>query len=310
MSDGRPFSHILFFGTVEDHLPDAEFRCVARQLAATTHAGPSQSLIVARASELIGPNRLTLPNWVDTETRYLVVLDVPEQAALRLASTLRLHKPDQRLRVCRDPLVVKRLVIALKRPAPWEGILDAYVLGDSLVVVLGDMSAREFPIEILPRVRRFEPAVLNNFEVDSAGSFLYWPDRDVHMGPSQMLQAVDPMYLADVEIRRYEMENVSQALEDMRKDRQLKQTEIPGLSERHVRRLEKEKVRLTVEAATKFARAFAMTLPEFLDELSGRITSLRGAARSDRRRGPMVIERARNRGGSRFPSPGTVGSGQ
>ncbi len=277
MSNARPFSHILFFGTVEDHLPDAEFRCVARQLAATTHAGPSQSLIVARASELIGPNRFTLPNWVDTETRYLVVLDVPEQAAFRLASTLRLHKPDQRLRVCRDPQVVKRLVIALKRPAPLEGILDAYVLGDSLVVVLGDMSAREFPIEMLPRVRRFEPAVLNNFEVDSAGSFLYWPDRDVHMGPSQMLQAVDPMYLADVEIRRYAMENVSQALEDMRNDRQLKQTEIPGLSERHVRRLEKEEARLTVEAATSFAGAFGLTVPGFLRELSERITALRGS---------------------------------
>lgn len=294
MSDGRPFSHILFCGTVEDCLPDAEFRCVAKQLAATTHTGPSQSLVVARASELIGPNRFTLPNWVDTETRYLVVLDVPEQAAFRLASTLRLYKPDQRLRVCRDPQVVKRLVIALKRPAPWEGILDAYVLEDSLVAVLGDMSAREFPIEMLPRVRRFEPAVLNRFEIDSAGSFLYWPDRDVHMGPSQMLQAVDPLYLADVEIRRYEMEKVSLALLDMRRDRHLKQTEIPGLSERHVRRVEKEKVRLTVEAATQFARAFAMTLPEFLDKLSRRITGLRGAEMSDRRRGHMVIEQARH----------------
>ena len=230
---------------------------------------------MARASELIGPNRVTLPNWVDTETRYLVVLDVPEQAVLRLASTLRLHKPDQRLQVCRDPLVVKRMVIALKRPAPWEGILDAYVLEDSLVVVLGDMSVRQFPIRRLPQVRRFEPAVLSHFEIDSAGSYLYWPDRHVHMGPSQMLQAVDPMYLSDVEIRRYQMENVSQALLDMRHCRRLKQTEIPGLSERHVRRLEKEEVRLTVEAATKFAKALGLTLSDFLDELSGRITALR-----------------------------------
>ena len=277
MSDAKPFSHISFFGTVEDCLPDAEFRSLARQLSATTQTGPAPSLVVALASELIGRDRLKLPNWVDTETRYLVVLDVPEQAALRLASTLRLHKPDQRLRVCRDPLVVKRLVIALKRTAPWEGILDAYVLEDSLVVVLGDMSLREFPIGKLPQVRRFAPAVLNSFVIDSAGSYLYWPDRDVHMGPSQMLQAVDPMYLSDVEIRRYQMENVSQALLDMRNDRRLKQTEIPGLSERHVRRLEHEEARLTVEAATRFAGAFGLTLSGFLDELSERITALRGA---------------------------------
>lgn len=277
MSDGRTFSHIAFCGTAGACLPDSGFRSLAKQLVATSRAGPEPSLVVARASELIGPDRFRLPKWVDTDTRYLVVLDVPEQAVLRLASTLRLHKPDQRLRVCRDPSVVKRLVIALQRPAPWEGILDAYVLEDSLVAVLGDMSVREFPIRRLPRVRRFEPKMVSRFEIDSAGSYLYWPDRDVHMGPSQMLQAVDPMFLSDVEIRRYEMENVSQALQDMRSDRQLKQTEIPGLSERHVRRLEKETVRLTVEAATKFASAFAMTLSEFLDELSRRITDLRGA---------------------------------
>ena len=274
MSDAKPFSNIAFCGTVQDCLPNAEFRCLATELSETTYAAPVQSLVVARASELIDPGRVRLPKWVGTDTRYLVVLDVPEQAVPRLASRLRLHRPDQRLQVCRDPSVVKRMVIALKRPAPWEGILDAYVLQDSLVVVLGDMSVREFPIERLPQIKRFEPEVLKHFEIDSAGSYLYWPDREVHMGPSQMLQAVDPMHLADVEIRRYEMERVSLALLDMRKDRQLRQAEIPGLSERHVRRLEKEEVRLTVDAATRFASAFELTLPEFLDELSQRLTAL------------------------------------
>lgn len=274
MSEARPFSRIAFCGTVEDCLPDTEFRSLATRLSATTHPGSAPGVVVALASELIGPDRVGLPGWVDTDTRYLVVLDVPEQAVLRLASILRLHKPDQRLQVCRDPSVVKRLVIALKRPAPWEGILDAYVLRDTLVVVLGDMSAREFPISRLPRVRRFKSALRRRFVIDSSGSYLHWPDQDVYMGPSQMLQAVDPIYLFDIEIRRYEIANVSQALLDMRKNRQLRQAEIPGLSERHVRRLEKEKVRLTVEAATRFASAFALTLPEFLDELSDRLTAL------------------------------------
>ena len=301
MSDARPFSRIAFYGTVKDCLPDAEFRSLASQLSATTHTGPEPSLVVALASELLGRDSLRLPGWVDTDTRYLVVLDVPEPAVLRLASRLRLHKPDQRLQVCRDPSVVKRLVIALKRSAPWEGILDAYVLEDSLVMVLGDMSVRKFPVGRLPKVRRFEPAVVKRFEIDSAGSYLHWPDGDVHLGPSQMLQAVDPMYLSDVEIRRYQMENVSQALLDMRNDRRLKQTEILGLSERHVRRLEKEEVRLTVEAANKFADAFELTLSEFLDELSERITALRGTVGSNRPRGLVGTRLERKAGGSSQP---------
>lgn len=275
MSEARPFSRIAFCGTVEDCLPDTEFRSLATQLSATTHPGSAPGVVVALASELMGPERVELPGWVDTDTRYLVVLDVPEQAALRLASMLQLHKPDHRLQVCRDPSVVKRLVIALNRPAPWEGILDAYVLENSLVLVLGDASVREFPIARLPRIGRLDPQEVARFEIDSDGSYLYWPDQDVHMGPSQMLQAVDPEYLSAIEIRRYQMENVSQALLDMRKARQLKQTEIQGLSERHVRRLEKEKVRLTVDAATKFANAFGLSLSGFLDELSERITAMR-----------------------------------
>lgn len=285
MSDAKPFSNIAFCGTVRDFLPNAEFRSLATELAATAHTGPLQSLVVARASELIRPERVRLPKWVDAETRYLVVVDVPRQAVMRLPSTLRLHKPNQRLQLCWDLSVVKRLVIALKRPVVWEGILDAYVLADFLVVVLGDMSVREFPIKRLPRIRRFEPAVVKRFEIDSAGSYLYWPERDVHMGASQMLQAVDPMYLADAEIRRYEMEKVSLALLDMRKERQLRQGEILGLSERHVRRLEREEARLTVDAATKLAMAFGQTRSEFLNELSQRLTALRRAGNADRERG-------------------------
>ena len=92
------------------------------------------------------------------------------------------------------------------------------------------------------------------------------------------------MYLAEVEIRRYEMEKISLALLDMRNDLQLRQTEILGLSERHVRRLEREETRLTVDAASKFASAFGLTLSEFLDKLSERIAVLRRTVGSNRPR--------------------------
>lgn len=104
MSEARPFSRVVLLGTVEDCMPDAEFRCLARQLSATAHVGTEPTLVVARASEPLRPDRVTLPDWVNTETRYLVVLDVPEPAVLRLASTLRLHKPDRRLQGCAGTL--------------------------------------------------------------------------------------------------------------------------------------------------------------------------------------------------------------
>lgn len=234
------------------------------------------SLVVARATEILGNGPWNLPPWVDTETQYLVVLDVPEQTIPRLATILRLHKPDRRLHISRDPGVVRRSVIALSRSAPWEGLIDAYVVSDLLCVLLGDMVEREFPRRELPQLRNASRKVFENFSIDSAGSFLYWPDLDLHIGASQMLQAVDPTYLADVEIERYTMASVSQALQAMRVERDLRQTDIEGLSERHVRRLEKERARLTVDAAEKLARAFGQDLGGFLNELSERVVSLRG----------------------------------
>lgn len=277
MIENHPFRRISFLGSVAAALPQGRLRRLSRQLAEMENEASDVGLVVARASELIGPRKHPLPEWVDSETRFLVLLDIPEQAILRLPTALRLHKPDQRLRVCRDDGVIKRLVIALSRSDPWEGILDAYLLGDILVVLLGDMSVREFPVRRLPKIRRMEERAAAAFEIDSAGSFLHWPQLDVHLGPSQLLQAVDPMYLADIEIGRYQMEKISLVLHDMRTELSLRQTEIEGLSDRHVRRLENEEIRLTVDSADKLARAFGLDLSEFLDELSRRVTALQSS---------------------------------
>lgn len=274
MDENGMFDHVAFHGGTLEDLPK-RLRSIA---AALQHAGKGDtglSLVVASAEEILGTGPLHLPPWVDTGTHYLVVLDVPEQAVPRLATILRLHKPDQRLHISRDSGVVKRAVIALSRTASWEGIVDAYVMSDLLHVLLGDMTEREFPREELPVLKHASQKVFENFTIDTAGSFLRWPDLDLHMGPPQMLQAVHPAYLADVEIQRYAMENVSRALHEMRLERGLRQTDIEGLSDRHVRRLENEEIRLGVDAAEKLAKAFGQDLGDFLDELSKKVTAFR-----------------------------------
>lgn len=274
MDEIRRFDRIAFHGSVVEYLPKA-LKSEAAVLESVVADDTGLSLVVARASEILSTAPWTLPSWVDTGTQHLVVLDVPEQTIPRLVTILRLHKPDQRLHISRDPKVAKRVVLALSRSAPWEGIVDAYVISDLLCVLLGDMTVREFPKKELPGLRNVSRKVFEHFTIDSAGSFLHWPDLDLHMGPSQMLQAVDPAYLADVEIERYAMENVSQALYDMRVERGLRQADIDGLSDRHVRRLENEQTRLSVDAAETYARVFGQDLGELLDELSKRVTVLR-----------------------------------
>ena len=230
-------------------------------------ADTSRSLVVVRASEVLRDGTECLPGWVDVETSYLILADVPEPALFRLPTILRVHKPDQRIHVTRDGGPVTRQAIALKRDHALEGVVDAYLLHEDLWVVLGDMSIRCFPLDRLSFLSDLDGEAVSRFQIHPSGSFIHWPDGDIRVGASQLLQAVDPMYLADIAIERYSVEKMSLALRVLREERGLTQSEIPGLSDRHIRRLENEETRLTAEAAEKFARAFGTSVSGFLEQL-------------------------------------------
>ena len=254
-------------------------------------ASAEQDLVVTTATDVLCGSGL--PEWVGLETRYLILMDGPEPAVLRLPTLLGLHKPDQRMHVTRDFGAVKRVVLSFARDEAWEGILDAYVLGDRLVVVLGDFRIAEFPRERISGLSDQPGEGLSEFVIDSSGSFIHWPSLDLHLGASQLLQAVDPMHLAEIEIRRYATSKISTALAMIREAAGLRQSDIDGLSERHVRRLEKEESRLTTEAAERYASTLGCPLDEFLAHLSRRITELRDPTGSDEGDATVDARRAR-----------------
>lgn len=235
------------------------------ELRARTADG--DGLVVASASEVIAERGRLLPDWVGPETFYLVFMDVALPAVMRLPTILGLHKPDRRLHVTRDSSALRRLLIASRRAVPMEGIVDAYGVGDELVLVLGDLTIRSFPRSELHGVGDLSEACFPDFEIDADGTYLRWPAEDVDLSVSAILQAVNPMSLADAEIDRLSREDAGRALRRMRKERELRQRDIDGLSERQVRRLEKGTSRLTAEAAKAFARAFDLSLDRFLEVL-------------------------------------------
>lgn len=252
----------------------------------------ASSSVCLLASDVIGGG--DLPEWTDSDTRFLIVLDVPLGAAMRLPTLLRLRKPDQRLFLTDDLGSVRRWVIAPNRSRPYEGIIGGYVTGATLTVFMGDLTIRDFPVDRVPSIRSLEPDVLRALEVDIDGSFLTWPGTDIHLGPSQLLQAVDPSELAEIEIERFRSENTAMALKHMREERGLRQTDIEGLSERQVSRLENAESRLTAEAAEKWASSFSLSRADFLEELGGLLTYWRtrstgGRASDDRAKSEAAI---------------------
>lgn len=230
-------------------------------------------VVVALASEVVRREELP-PAWADAETFYLVFNDVPTPALLRLPTVLRIHKPDQRIHVSGDPLALRRLVVARSRRFPAEGIVDAYVVSDELVLVLGDLTVRSFPRGQVPEAGELSPEAFSAFELDVDGSALRWPELDLDLGVSSILQAVDPSYLAEVEVERLAREDTGAALRAMREDRGLRQRDVLGLGERQVRRLEKSESRLTADAARRFAEAFDLPLEAFLERLGKRLRAM------------------------------------
>jgi len=272
-----PFQFVHFSPAVLGEMPNHIKQSLKPLLEAESGLAPEaeQSLAVVTASEILKHGRDSLPGWVDAETRFLILADVPEPALFRLPTILRIHKPDQRIHVTRNPAALKRQAIALNRDHVFEGLIDAYLVELDLFVVHGDLSVRAFPLSRLGFLSDLDEEQIRSFQVDTSGSFLQWPSHDLRVGASQLLQAVDPMFLADIAIKRYAAEKMSLALRALRRESGLTQSDIPGLSDRHVRRLENEEVRLTSEAAEKYATALGTSLNEFLEKLSRRLTELR-----------------------------------
>ena len=227
-------------------------------------------VVVACASDILGAAEWRPPQSAITrDTRYLLIADVPVPALARLSSLFDVRRPEQRMHITEDTQVVVRLLVAQHRDAPLEGIVDAYLLGSTLVLLLGDFSIRSFPVDAVPSLRELDPGDRDAFELDDDGSYLYWPAEDLHLGVSQLLQAVDPTYRADVEVRRFPASAaIGARIGALREARNLRQRDIEGVSERHVRRIEQGVVRLTGDSAVRLAGALALDLDDFLAEVA------------------------------------------
>jgi hypothetical protein len=229
------------------------------------------------ASELLAEESEDLPDLLKrADTRYAVLLDgVPVQELLRIPSVLNLHKPDQRAHLTEDVAIVRRAAVSLLRDHPIHAILDAWVFEGGLRLLLADLGKRIVDPARIPSLRGMKRRDLADFEIDEDGSYLHWSGPDIHLGLSQILQAVDPQHLAKVEIERNALDYARWALESWRRDLGLRQADIEGMSERHVRRVEQGVSRLTAPAAESFARAFGVPTGEFLDELARRTRETR-----------------------------------
>jgi hypothetical protein len=162
-----------------------------------------------------------------------------------------------------------RVCFALGRDGTRGSIIDAYLAGDSIFVRGPKHRMLHVPATSIRALSGQPRDVLRNFVIDPDGSFVHWPDIDVHLGWSQFLQAVDPEELRKAHQRTegYNM-RYGAAIRKLREEAGLSQSKIEGLTERQLRRIEQGECRATRTALATLANAHGLDTNSYMERLA------------------------------------------
>jgi hypothetical protein len=186
-----------------------------------------------------------------------------ERAHLRMIRNTIVHSDDS---------VPRRLLAAWAHNAQDQLIAKAAVSGDRLFVLSCGLQQYEIAFDEMPALKRIPKSERARFVVDEDGSYLHWPEPDIHMDLDAIRVAKDPRARANalVEKARHDT-RYGAAIARLRLARGLKQSDIEGLSERQVRRIEKGEG-TTSEALRLLAAAHRMDLDAYLKAVAEHVS--------------------------------------
>jgi len=169
----------------------------------------------------------------------------------------------------------RRLLTALDKADDDRRILDAWWEESTFVVVSATQEGfrkSRVPLEKLPVLQRISEAQREGFEIDEDGTFIHWPSGDIHLGWEQFECAVDATARLKAE---QQVEGFNRAygaaIEGLRKEKGLRQSDIAGLTARQVGRIDHGQCRATLSALQKLAKAHDISVNEYMEELSQRL---------------------------------------
>jgi hypothetical protein len=142
-----------------------------------------------------------------------------------------------------------------------------------LFVLSCALQAYEVAFEKMPALRRIPVAERARFEVDEDGSYIHWADPDIHIDLDAIRAAIDPEEHAKAETAKALHDGrYGAAIAKLRLAKGLKQSDVEGLSERQVRRIEKGEG-TTFEALRRLAAAHRMDFDPYLREVAALVAN-------------------------------------
>ena len=207
-----------------------------------------------------------------------ILLDVGSKEENDLLPTYLNHVKMRNLRnllLHDDPVVPRRIVNAFCIGAEHDLIADAAVIDDNLFVVSCAAEAFEVPFDEMPSLRDLEGLARKSFVVAEDGSHIAWPDHDVHLDLDSIRFATDEGYRTRAKwMQLVHSRNFGEAISRFRKMSELRQADIPGISERQVRRIEHGEPG-SIESFRLLAAAHGMDVNEYLNKVANLASELR-----------------------------------
>jgi hypothetical protein len=171
--------------------------------------------------------------------------------------------------VAPDADAARRLAHAQLQGAADKLIASAEIQGDTLEVWSCEPKPYRVPIASLPALGKLSRKGLREFTLSSSGSRVHWNEGDVDLSLDSIRAAIDPTIEAGQrdEFRR-DVARYARAIRRLREERTIRQTDVRGLTERNVRRIEAGEVLPRASTLRKLASAHQMTVREYMDALA------------------------------------------
>jgi hypothetical protein len=165
--------------------------------------------------------------------------------------------------------LIHRLLSGLAHSDGPEPIVDAWIEDENIVLLSPSFRRLVVPLEKLAKLIGTDTERAAAFEIDEDGSFLFWPHADVHLGWEQFVQILDPAAaVAAKQQSRAFNKRYGGAIRAVREEHKLKQSEIAGLTERHLRRIEHGEQRASKKTLETLAHAHDLPLEAYLKKIA------------------------------------------
>lgn len=160
---------------------------------------------------------------------------------------------------------LKRIAWAIEIGAQADLIADFRIINNRLILIKSCGFERILlKVSEINALKDLSAKELMNFSIDEHGSYVHWPDADIHLDLESFRIAKNPKLL--LKIHKND-KKFGKAIRELREKCNLNQNEL-GLSDKQVRRFESGESRPTLAALKKMAEKHSMPIDRYLNELA------------------------------------------